>query len=239
MALALAGVVVVARDVGSGPSLASVRANGVAVIEPGEPALTGQVALDGAPSAIAAGAGAVWVSDEDHGVVSRLDKETFTIRQTIPVGHGPSAIAVARDRVWVANRQDGTLSVISPQTNAVVDRIPVGRTVDGVCVGSGAVWVASPFDHAVVRLDPESGRKTATVRLDSQPSRAGLRRRRRMGEQPVLGHRDRDQRQGGRAGEHDPGRAAAPPPSRSARTRSGSATRPTGRSRGSIRGAAP
>ena len=170
LALWLAGVAVLARDSGSGPSLASVRANGVAVIEPGEPALTGQVALGGAPSAIAAGDGAVWVSDEDRDVVSRLDKKTFTIRQTIPVGHGPSAIAVAHDHVWVANRQDGTLSVISPQTNTVVDRIPVGRTVDGMCVGSGAVWVASPFDYAVVRLDPESGRKTATVRLDSQPA---------------------------------------------------------------------
>ena len=170
LALALAGVAVLAGDSGSGPSLASVRTNGVAVIEPGEPALTGQVALDGAPSAIAAGAGAVWVSDEGRGVVSRLDKKTFTIRQTIAVGHGPSAIAVAHDHVWVANHQDGTLSVISSQTNAVVDTIPVGRTVDGMCVGSGAVWVASPLDYAVVRLDPESGRKTATVRLDSQPA---------------------------------------------------------------------
>ena len=170
LALALAGIAVLASDSGSGPSLASVRANGVAVIEPDETSLIGQVALDGAPSAIAAGAGAVWVSDEDHGVVSRLDKKTFTIRQTIPVGHGPSAIAVARDRVWVANRQDGTLSVISPQTNTVVATIRVGRTVDGVCVGSGAVWVASPLDYAVVRLDPESGRKTATVRLESQPA---------------------------------------------------------------------
>ena len=165
-----AGVVVLARDSGSGPSLASVRANGVAVIDPGEAALTAQVALDGAPSEIAAGAGAVWVTDEDRGVVARVDKKTFTIRQTITVGHGPSALAVEPRGVWVANRQDGTVSVISPQTNTVVKTIPVGRNVDGVCIGSGSVWVASPLDYAVVRLDPESLRKTDTVRLDTQPA---------------------------------------------------------------------
>jgi YVTN family beta-propeller protein len=168
--LALAGVAAATWDAGDGPGLASVNANSVAVIEPGEPSLTAQVALEGAPSAVAAGAGAVWVTDAYRDTVSRIDTETNTIRQTIEVGHGPSGIAVEPAGVWVANSQDGTVSVISPQTNDVAATYPVARTVDGLCIGGGAVWVASPLDYAVVGLDVETGKKIGSVPLGSQPA---------------------------------------------------------------------
>jgi YVTN family beta-propeller protein len=170
-ALAAAAVAAAAIiETGAGPDLATVKANGVAVIDPREGSLAHQVALEGAPAAIAAGAGAVWITDEERGVVSRIDTETYTIRQTIPVGHGPGAIAVGREGVWVANRQDGTLSVISPQTNQVVKRIRVGRAVDGVCISGGTVWVATPLDYAVVRYDARTARREGVVRLDDQPA---------------------------------------------------------------------
>ena len=125
--LALVGVAAATWNAGDGPGLASVSANSVAVIEPGEPSLTAQVALEGAPSAIAAGAGAVWVTDAYRDTVSRIDTETHTIRQSIEVGHGPSGIAVEPAGVWVANSQDGTVSVISPQTNEVAETYSGGE----------------------------------------------------------------------------------------------------------------
>jgi YVTN family beta-propeller protein len=167
---ALAGVLALSRDSGGPARLATVQADAIAIIDHGKAVLKGEVALDGAPTTIAAGAGAVWVTDEDRDVVARVDKKTLTIRQTITVGHGPSALAVEPHGVWVANRQDGTVSVISPQNNKEVKTIPVGRDVDGICIGSGSVWVASPLDYAVVRIDPDSLRKTATVRLDTPPA---------------------------------------------------------------------
>jgi YVTN family beta-propeller protein len=168
--LALAGAAAATWDAGDGPGLAQVSANSVAVIDPGGLSLTAQVPLDGAPSAIAAGAGGVWVIDTYRGTVSRIDTKTNTIRQSIDVGNGPSGIAVEAAGVWVANSQDGTVSVISPQTNEVAATYRVARTVDGVCIGGGVVWVASPLDYAVVGLDPETGKKTETVPLDSQPA---------------------------------------------------------------------
>jgi peptide/nickel transport system substrate-binding protein len=172
-ALAVAAVGAAALLAGSGepPRVATVQGDAVAAIDPEDGSLTGQVTLDGAPDAIAAGAGAVWVTDRDRNVVSRVDTDTRTIRQTIPVGHAPSAIAVEPHGVWVANSQDGTVSVISPRTNQVAQRIEVGRQVDGLCAAGGAVWVASPLDYAVVRLDPDTGRPAAKVTLDSQPAK--------------------------------------------------------------------
>lgn len=157
---------------GDEPGIVSVRPDSMAIIDPSEGSLLGQVELEGSPAAIAEGAGAVWVTDEDRNVVSRIDKETRTIRQTIRVGRGPVALAVDREGVWVANRQDGTVSVVSPQTNEVVHRIPVGRTVDGLCITDGTVWVASPLDYTVVRIEPHTGKRQGVIRLESQP--AGL-----------------------------------------------------------------
>jgi YVTN family beta-propeller protein len=168
--IALVSVFAVTRGSRDAPVLTAVMADAVAILDPGKPSLEGEVQLDGAPTGLASGAGAVWVTDEGRGTVSRLDPKTRTIRQTIGVGHGPAEIAVESDGVWVANRQDGTVSVISPETNDVVETIAVGRNVDGICVADGGVWVASPLDYAVVRIDSETLKRTGKVALDTQPA---------------------------------------------------------------------
>ena len=53
------------------------------------------------PSAIAAGAGAVWVASAD-GTVTRIDPNTHRVTNTIAIGGTPSGIAVGAGLVWVA-----------------------------------------------------------------------------------------------------------------------------------------
>jgi YVTN family beta-propeller protein len=170
-ALALIAVGAVLAGWNGGADLAQIRPDHVAVIDPGDGSLTGQVAFGGTPGAVAAGAGSLWAADADRGVLTRIDARSRERLGTIPVGHEPAAIAVAGNGVWVANRPDGTLSVISARTNEVVRTVRAGRSVDGVCAGAGAVWAASPIDHAVMRFSAATGRRTATVRLSSQPAR--------------------------------------------------------------------
>jgi YVTN family beta-propeller protein len=168
VAVAAVAALLVARSV-SGPSATPIAANAVAVIDPSNPSRTAQVPVGASPSELAAGEGAVWVTNTDDRTVSRIDPATRTVRQTIPVGSGPGAIAAGAGGVWVANSLDGTVSWISPATNGVIRTIPVGNGPSGVCVGGGGVWVANSDDHAVARIDPASGRRTATVRLDDAP----------------------------------------------------------------------
>jgi YVTN family beta-propeller protein len=54
------------------------------------------------PSAIAVGAGAVWVVNRDDATVSRIDPETNEVVATIALAHRPAGIAVSDDTVWVA-----------------------------------------------------------------------------------------------------------------------------------------
>jgi len=61
--------------------------------------------LEGRPSALAVGAGAVWVADDERGVVLRLDEHSGKqFGPAIAVSPHPIAIDVSDSKVWVADR---------------------------------------------------------------------------------------------------------------------------------------
>jgi ABC-type transport system substrate-binding protein/DNA-binding beta-propeller fold protein YncE len=155
---------------GGGSAPEAIAANAVAVIDPSRGSLVGQVKVGQSPEQVAAGEGAVWVTNPDAQTVSRIDPATDTPRQTIPVGSGASAIAVGEHGVWVVDSLEGKVSWISPDTNQEVKRIAVGNGPSAICVGNGAVWVANADDRTIWSLSPRSGRRTGTVRLEHQPT---------------------------------------------------------------------
>ena len=55
------------------------------------------------PTGVAVGAGAVWVTNNYGGTVSRIDPAVDRVVQTIPVGNAPTGVAVGDGSVWVAN----------------------------------------------------------------------------------------------------------------------------------------
>ena len=167
--LALAGVAAATRDSGDGPGLASVNANSVAVIEPGEPSLTAQVALEGAPSGVAAGAGAVWVTDVHRDSVSRIDTETHTIRQTFEVGHGPSGIAVEpRACGWPTARTGRCPSSRRSRTTSSPNTGWRGPSTGCASAAGPCGWPARRLCRRGARRG--TGKKIESVPLGSQPA---------------------------------------------------------------------
>ncbi len=61
-----------------------------------------QIGVGDGPTAVAFGAGAVWVANVNDGTVSRIDPETYEVVETIEVGNAPAGIAVSGGRVWVS-----------------------------------------------------------------------------------------------------------------------------------------
>jgi YVTN family beta-propeller protein len=61
-----------------------------------------RVDLEARPTAVAVGAGAVWVVSASAGTVSRIDPATNTAVATIAIGGSPVGVAVAGTTVWVA-----------------------------------------------------------------------------------------------------------------------------------------
>ena len=128
------------------------------------------VSLGNSPSAIATGAGGVWVTDDVDNTVARIDPASANaVTATTPVGLGPSAVATGAGAVWVANTQDNTVVRIDPRTAIATDRIPVGRRPTGVAVGKGAVWVANSLSGTVSRIDPRDREVEETIETGEAP----------------------------------------------------------------------
>jgi len=132
--------------------------------------VTARVSVGNNPSAIATGAGGVWVTDPEDNTVTRIDPVGVSaVIGTTSVGQVPTALAVGAGAVWVANTQDGTVSRIDPRTTTVTHTIPVGRRPTGVAVGDGAVWVANSLSGTLSRIDPKTMRVESTVEVGAAP----------------------------------------------------------------------
>ena len=124
------------------------------------------------PSAIATGAGSVWIADATDNTVTRVDPATEgAVIGTTSVGQGPNGLAVGAGAVWVANTQDDTVSRIDARTGTLTDTIPVGRRPIGVAVSDGAVWVANSVSGTLSRIDARTKEVEATVELGEAPQR--------------------------------------------------------------------
>jgi branched-chain amino acid transport system substrate-binding protein len=93
-------------------------------------------------SDIALGAGSVWASAPDEGVVWRIEPRPNPITRTISVGKGASTISFADGALWVANFLEDTVSRIDPATNTVTQTSTLPGTLQGIAAVEGRVWVS-------------------------------------------------------------------------------------------------
>jgi ABC-type transport system substrate-binding protein/DNA-binding SARP family transcriptional activator len=137
--------------------------------DPGLRRKLGSVDVGNEPSAIAAGAGSLWVTNSADGTVTRIDPATL-LASTVPTGHGPVAVAVSPAGVWIANAGDDAVVRIDPETDAVVGTTGVGDGPAAVLATPTATWVANSRDGTVMRLDPHSGKLMKTIHLGGTPT---------------------------------------------------------------------
>ena len=86
----------------------------VSRIDPASGRKLGSVGVGNDPSAIAAGAGSVWVTNSSDGTVTRIDPASL-LPTTIPVGHRPAAVAVNPAGAWIANAGDNRSFASTPE----------------------------------------------------------------------------------------------------------------------------
>jgi ABC-type transport system substrate-binding protein len=126
--------------------------------------------IDVHPSALAAGAGAVWVADYEHGLVEEVDPRSGDDLGTIPVGAGPVAIAVGDGSVWVASSVDNTVSKIDPAHGIASAAIPVPNDPVALAVNGRSVSVASEYASSVSRIDPWRNAIVQTTAIGGGPT---------------------------------------------------------------------
>lgn len=112
----------------------------VVILDTGNKAKRGEIALRGAPqgAALSADGGTLFVAEHGAGTVALIDTATHEVTSRIPVGKWPTAIAVAdkTKRLYVCNQDDHTVSVIdlTQPPGKSIARIPVIREPSCVSV---------------------------------------------------------------------------------------------------------
>jgi class 3 adenylate cyclase/streptogramin lyase len=130
---------------------------------------TGDVARMRVPSsidAIAAGTGAVWLSDLLVGTVTRVDPETMDPDATLEIPDGADVLVMDGPDLWILSR---TAGLVTPFIDGQIrPQIRVGEDPTSLAVGLGAIWVGDE-DGILRRIDSE------TRQIEELPMRAPIR----------------------------------------------------------------
>jgi len=115
------------------------------------------------PSALAVGAGALWVLKNDDKTVLRIDPKSERIVARVPLAFVPFDIAASSDGVWITGYYDDQLVRIDPATNQLVARLTLPDGAAGIAASDQAVWVTSSIAGQVSRIDPATNRVVAGI----------------------------------------------------------------------------
>jgi peptide/nickel transport system substrate-binding protein len=153
----------------AGQPVVAVEADSVARIDPATGAARAAYGVGHSPSAVAAGAGSVWVANALDQTVTRILRAHDDQAIVIPIGARPGALAFGEGSLWVA-ADDQRVAQVNPATNRVVRRFDVGGQPSAIAVGFGSVWVAEPREGVVARIEIARGATTQRLPAGAGPT---------------------------------------------------------------------
>jgi YVTN family beta-propeller protein len=123
------------------------------------------------PTSIAVGEGAVWITDGGRRLL-RVDPDSATRAELIPIGTYLAGVAVGEGSVWVISGDSAQVLRIHPVTRAVTMRLPLVDAPSkdsgfprALAVGAGFVWVLNGNTGAVTKIDPRARGVVGTVKI--------------------------------------------------------------------------
>src|SRR5258708_4528242 len=116
-----------------------------------------------APSAVAAGAGAIWAVANDANAVVRVDPARNAVSDTVPLGFNAWSVAVSGDAVWVTDYVGDAVVRVDPRTLRVVARIALPSGPTELAIDGTSLWVVCSAAAMLARIDTSTNTRTATV----------------------------------------------------------------------------
>ena len=119
------------------------------------------------PSAIAAGAGALWAADNGQRQVVRVDPASDRVVARVQLPIRIWGVAAAEGTVWVTDFWGDAVAAIDAVTNsvrAVLSDLPAGPA--SVLAVPGAVWVVDSRAGQLTRIDPRTATVVATIPIE-------------------------------------------------------------------------
>jgi YVTN family beta-propeller protein len=177
---AAAGIVAILGGSGS-PAAVTVSANSVAIIDPRSGSVVGDIGVDENPGPVSAGAGGLWVLNQNSATLSRIDVAKRRLVGTKGIGGSPEGggipgnLAAGPQDVWVNaagcngsgtgavlrvfSARDGGLDLTGSDDVRVAGAVPAQPTSGtegggcGVAAAGTSVWATTNGPNGVVRID--------------------------------------------------------------------------------------
>jgi DNA-binding beta-propeller fold protein YncE len=123
------------------------------------PSVSDPIEVGRPPLRLAVGEGAVWVTSEDEGMLSRLDPGAPpAVATKINLGLGVSGVAVGAGSVWVASPRTGQVLRVDPDRRTVTARVDVKGHPGAIAFGGGRVWVADESGEGITAINAAGDR---------------------------------------------------------------------------------
>jgi virginiamycin B lyase len=163
-------------DARTGRVLATIPIGDTARLHPGcevdyddSPAGTFLIRRCDLPSAIAVGAGAVWVGRNDTLSIVKIDPGTNRVVATIPVGVHVFGLTASNSAVWVSAYEDERVVRIDPSTNGINLDLPVAHGPSGIASDGASVWTTDYRGSSVSGIDGAGDHVRWTIPVGWQP----------------------------------------------------------------------
>jgi branched-chain amino acid transport system substrate-binding protein len=91
---------------------------------------------------LAVGAGSLWTTDTERGLLWRVEPGPDPIAQSINLGFGVTAVAHGAGSAWVTNFVRDEIVRVSTGTNRITARIPLAGTPPSVAAADDGAWVS-------------------------------------------------------------------------------------------------
>ncbi len=131
-------------------------------------------------ASIAAGEGAVWVTDPTVGTVTRVDPRAGGAGRVVRLGAGVGPVAVGNGAVWVVDGPRRRIVRLDPGSGAITGEVVLRGIPRDLAVSDDAVWVSvgSGSSSATAACAPtvEGGAKADVLLVADLPLRGGGRR---------------------------------------------------------------
>jgi serine/threonine-protein kinase len=127
---------------------------------------TRAIKTQGAPSAVAAGAGSIWTWIYNDSV-DRIDIKTNRVSPYFDTGPVIDAITFGVGALWVAHGKANQVTRVDPKTNKTTATIAVSGDPTSIGTGNGFVWAAT--NNGVVQIDPSDNSILNTIKVGGNP----------------------------------------------------------------------
>jgi YVTN family beta-propeller protein len=173
-ALLLAAAVAAATVTLTGGRAVTAVANSVAVINPQQNRVVGQISVGVGPDDIAVGAGGIWVANTQDHSISHINPASRTVVGTLSSIGTVDGVAADSGELWTVDSTRGVAARVDPTFETVLRPVGVGdqpgwgNSPNPLAVGGGVAWVANDAS-AVVRI-AKGGANVSRIDVGNHPS---------------------------------------------------------------------